>query len=190
MARAPGTVLAPVAPVEVDYPSSDGEPAAESSFQLIPLFYAFDALRRRYADRKDVFVAADLLIYYREGSPAAVAPDVFVVFGAANHLRHSYQLWKEPKGPDLVLEITSESTRDKDQGPKREIYRQLGVREYWQYDPTGDYLKPPLQGLEAGAAFGSRRPPPRGSAHRRTRGAAPRAGRERSGKPMTRTGSR
>ena len=148
MARAPGTVLAPVAPVEVDYPSSDGEPVAESSFQLIPLFYAFDALRRRYADRKDVFVAADLLIYYREGSPAAVAPDVFVVFGAANHLRHSYQLWKEPKGPDLVLEITSESTRDKDQGPKREIYRQLGVREYWQYDPTGDYLKPPLQGLE------------------------------------------
>ena len=148
MARAAGTALAPVAPVEIEYPSSDGEPVAESSFQLIPLFYAFDALRRRYAGRKDVFVAADLLIYYREGSPAAVAPDVFVVIGAPNHLRHSYQLWKEPKGPDLVLEITSESTRDKDQGPKREIYRQLGVREYWQYDPTGDYLKPPLQGLE------------------------------------------
>ena len=22
------------------------------------------------------------------------------------------------------------------------------MREYWQYDPTGDYLEPPLQGLE------------------------------------------
>ena len=149
MARAAGTALAPVAPVEIEYPSSDGEPVAESSFQLIPLVYAFDALRRRYADREDVFVAADLLLYYQEGNPAAaVAPDVFVVIGAPNHLRHSYQMWKEPKGPDLVLEITSASTRDRDQGPKREIYRELGVREYWQYDPTGDYLKPMLQGLE------------------------------------------
>ena len=147
-AGAAGTALAPVAPVEIEYPSSDGEPVAESYFQLIPLFYAFDALQRRYADRDDVFVATDLLIYYRKGTMDSVAPDVFVVFGAANRPRHSYQLWKEPKGPDFVLEITSASTQAKDQGPKRETYRQLGVREYWQYDPTGDYLKPPLQGLE------------------------------------------
>ena len=150
-AGAAGTALAPVAPVapvETEYPSSDGEPVAESYFQLIPLFYAFDALQRRYADRDDVFVATDLLIYYRKGTMDSVAPDVFVVFGAANRPRHSYQLWKEPKGPDFVLEITSASTQAKDQGPKRETYRQLGVREYWQYDPTGDYLKPPLQGLE------------------------------------------
>ena len=147
-AGAAGTALAPVAPVEIEYPSSDGEPVAESYFQLIPLFYAFDALQRRYADRDDVFVATDLLIYYRKGTMDSVAPDVFVVFGAANRPRHSYQLWKEPKGPDFVLEVTSASTQAKDQGPKRETYRQLGVREYWQYDPTGDYLKPPLQGLE------------------------------------------
>ena len=143
-----GTALAPVAPVEIDYPSSDGEPLAESYFQLIPLVYAFDALRRRYADREDVFVAADLLIYYRRGTRESVAPDVFVVLGAENRPRHSYLLWQEPKGPDFVLEITSASTREKDQGPKRETYRRLGVREYWQYDPTGDYLAPPLQGLE------------------------------------------
>ena len=31
---------------------------------------------------------------------------------------------------------------------KRRLYRSLEVREYWQYDPTGDYLEPPLQGLE------------------------------------------
>ena len=148
MAYVAGTALAPVAPVEIDYPSSDGEPLAESYFQLIPLVYAFDALRRRYADREDVFVAADLLIYYREGTRESVAPDVFVVLGAANRPRHSYLLWQEPKGPDFVLEITSASTRDRDQGPKRETYRRLGVREYWQYDPTADYLEPPLQGLE------------------------------------------
>ena len=147
-AGATGTALAPVAPVEIDYPSSDGEPLAESYFQLIPLVYAFDALRRHYAHRDDVFVAADLLIYYQRRTKKSVAPDVFVVFGAENRPRHSYLLWQEPKGPDFVLEVTSASTQDKDQGPKRETYRRLGVREYWQFDPTGDYLRPPLQGLE------------------------------------------
>ena len=34
-----------------------------------------------------------------------------------------------------------------DQGIKRGLYAYLGVSEYWQYDPTGDYLKPPLAGF-------------------------------------------
>ena len=31
---------------------------------------------------------------------------------------------------------------------KPELYARLGVHEYWQYDPTGDYLEPALQGAE------------------------------------------
>jgi Uma2 family endonuclease len=46
-----------------------------------------------------------------------------------------------------VLEIISKNTRSKDQGAKKGIYAFLGVREYFQYDPTGDYLTPQLQGL-------------------------------------------
>ena len=38
------------------------------------------------------------------------------------------------------------STRKEDLGRKREIYASLGVREYWLFDPTGDYLAPRLQG--------------------------------------------
>ena len=34
-----------------------------------------------------------------------------------------------------------------DQGTKRERYAALGVQEYFQYDPTRDYLEPPLQGF-------------------------------------------
>ena len=45
--------------------------------------------------------------------------------------------------------VMSRSTRGEDQGKKRRLYERLGVREYWQYDPTGDYLKPALQGAEA-----------------------------------------
>ena len=133
----------------VDYPSSDGKPVAESDFQLTVLTYAREALRSHFRTREDVYVAANLLIYHREGDEEArVAPDVFVVVGASNHERMSYLLWQEPKAPDWVLEITSRSTRHEDQGRKRELYRRLGVSEYWQYDPTGDYLRPALQGLE------------------------------------------
>ena len=56
-------------------------------------------------------------------------------------------LWNEPKAPDFVMEITSRRTRSQDQGPKRGTYAFLGVQEYVQYDPTSDYLRPPLRGL-------------------------------------------
>ena len=141
-----------LAPAKVHYPSSDGKPMAESDFQRTPLMYAVDRLRRHFRRRRDVYVSGNLLIYYREGVPSAVvSPDVFVVLGAGNQDRSSYLLWKEPKEPDFVLEITSRTTYREDQGRKREVYRTLGVREYWQYDPTGDYLEPPLQGLELSA---------------------------------------
>ena len=138
-----------LAPAKVRYPSSDGKPMAESDFQRTPLMYAVGRLRRHFRRRRDVYVSGNLLIYYEEGVPGAVvAPDVFVVFGAANEDRSSYRLWMEPKGPDFVLEITSRTTYREDQGKKRAVYQTLGVPEYWQYDPTGDYLEPPLQGLE------------------------------------------
>ena len=137
-----------LAPARVEYPASDGRPVAESDHQFIPLTYAANRLREHYREREDVYVAGNLLIYYEEGTQERVAPDVFVVLGAARRKRTSYVLWEEPKGPDFVLEVTSRSTRREDQGTKRRLYERLGVREYWQYDPTGDYLEPALQGLE------------------------------------------
>ena len=135
-------------PPPVDYPDSDGQPVAETDFQRIPLWYANDALARYFRDRNDVYVSANMFVYFEEGNPrAVVAPDVFVVLGAPDHKRRSYKVWEEPKTPDFVLEITSHSTRSADQGPKRRIYAEIGVQEYWLFDPTGDYLDPPLKGL-------------------------------------------
>lgn len=37
--------------------------------------------------------------------------------------------------PDLVVEVTSRSTRDWDRGRKAEIYAGAGVRHYWLADP-------------------------------------------------------
>ena len=95
-----------------------------------------------------------MFIYDEEGNPqSSVAPDVFVVFGVPARTRESYFLWQEARGPDFVMEIASRSTFERDRVAKPERYAGLGVREYWQYDPRGVLLAPPLQGfvLEHGA---------------------------------------
>lgn len=79
-------------PAAVDYPDSDGHPVAETDFQRIPLWYANDVLARHFRDRNDVYVSANMFVYFEEGNPkAAVAPDVFVVLGAPDHKRRSYK---------------------------------------------------------------------------------------------------
>jgi Uma2 family endonuclease len=134
---------------EAEYPSEDGRPMAETDFQRIPLIYAVEALDAYFQDRPDVYVSGNLLLYYEEGNPkASVSPDVFVVFGIPKRKRRSYFVWKERKAPDFIIEITSKSTYNEDQGIKRGLYAVLGVREYFQYDPTGDYLQPALRGLK------------------------------------------
>ena len=140
------SVLSPV----IDYPCSDGQPMGESDLHIDCITYLRDALRRQFERRgqRDVYVAGNMFLYYEVGNPrAVVAPDVFVVLGAPAHPRDSYLLWKEPKGPDFVLEVTSASTRREDEGRKRELYAALGVQEYFLYDPRGEYLAPPLQGF-------------------------------------------
>lgn len=131
----------------IHYPETDGQPMAESDFQRTPMSYAIDALRHHFRARQDVYVSGNLLLYYEEGNPAAaVAPDCFVVFGIAKYDRRIYKLWEEGKVPDFVLEITSKKTAEYDQRDKPKLYAKLGIAEYWQYDPTGDYLNPILQG--------------------------------------------
>ncbi len=122
---------------------------AESDFQRQYLTYGVEVLRIYFQTRTNVYVSGNLFVYYEQGNPkAVVAPDVFVVFGVAKRNRRSYKTWEaENKAPDFILEITSKSTVSEDQGVKRGVYAFLGVREYFQYDPTGDYLEPQLKGL-------------------------------------------
>ena len=138
----------------IDYPSSDGKPLAESERHAIATVDAWQALKRFFASRPDVYVGMDMLLYHVEGDPRrSVVPDVFVVLGVPKlpH-RDTWLLWEEGRAPDFVLEVTSRTTRREDEGRKRRLYRDLGVAEYWQFDPTGDYLSPLLKGarLEGG----------------------------------------
>ena len=140
-------VVAPAATAAVEYPSSDGKPMADNDAQRRAMVYALSALEIRFADRDDVYVSGDLLIYYREGNPrASIAPDVFVVHGVAKRTRMTYLLWEEGKAPDFVLEVASANTWREDEGAKREVYERLGVSEYAQFDPTGEHLGTRLKG--------------------------------------------
>ena len=104
-------------------------------------------LLRRYFEGQQVYVSGNLLFYYVQGDPKkCVVPDVFVVKDADPKKRRTYKLWIERKSPDAVIEVTSRKTKKKDQVTKPALYRQLGVREYFMFDPTEDYLHPPLQG--------------------------------------------
>ena len=134
--------------LSIEYPSSDGEPMAESELQFVPLTDTVIILKIWFAHRPDVYAAGDMLVYYRmNDNGIRVAPDVFVVFGAAgNHPRDSWIVWREGKGPDFVMEIASPSTWEWDAEGKRSIYAGLGVTEYWRFDPTGKCFTPPLVG--------------------------------------------
>lgn len=131
----------------IEYPASDGEPMAETDIHRDEMADAIDTLKDRYADADDVYVAGNLFIYYEEGNPAArFAPDVFVVRGVPKKKRRVYKLWEEHLPPAFVLEVTSRGTRLEDKGLKKELCAELGVEEYFLFDPEGETLKPPLQG--------------------------------------------
>jgi len=132
---------------EVVYPDSDGSPMTESDITRDYLIYAIEALDRYFQAAANVYVSGNLFIYYEQGNPrAVVSPDVFVIFGVEKKKRSSYKTWEEGgKVPDFILEITSRTTASEDRGLKKGLYAYLGVREYFQYDPTADYLRPSLQ---------------------------------------------
>jgi Uma2 family endonuclease len=139
------TITTTVRPIH--YPESDGKPMGETDVHIDVLIYLREALKDYFRAEPQVYVAGNMLLYYEEGNPAAcVAPDVFVVQGVAKGERRTYKLWEEGQPPTVVFEITSRSSRLEDVGTKRALYAMLGVREYFLYDPLGEYLRPPLQG--------------------------------------------
>ena len=65
-----------------------------------------------------------------------VQPDLLFVSREREHLLSDGE--KVRGAPDLVVEILSPSTADKDRGSKRELYGRHGVAEYWLVDPIAE----------------------------------------------------
>ncbi len=137
---------------DMEYPTSDGQPMAETTLHRKIMADLIEALERHIAGVPDIWVGGNLFLCYRKGDPsAALAPDVLLAKGVTWWDRPNYLLWEET-APSLVIEVTSRKTRREDRGKKRDIYEQIGVEEYVLFDPYGDWLRPRLQGfrLEGG----------------------------------------
>lgn len=136
---------------KIFYPESDGMPLPDGLHQYKYFLEILSVLELFFSTRPDVAVGGDIFIYYVEGNrQMRVAPDCFVVFGGdieSLERNDTYLLWEVGKPPDFVLEIGSPSTANNDLTGKRDLYAQLGMGEYWRYDPTGeDHYGEPLVG--------------------------------------------
>ena len=131
-----------------DYPTSDGRPMAETDDHRDLMAELIETLRMYYQASPRVYVSGNLLVFYERGNKRRhVSPDVFVVRGIARHNRPNYLIWEERKAPEVVIELTSKTTKREDLVKKFALYRDvLKVREYFLFDPHRDYLQPQLQG--------------------------------------------
>lgn len=132
----------------VVYPTSDGKPMAETDVHYHVLVNTRERLSAWFAGRTDVYVSGNLLVYYVPGRPrVSLAPDGFVVFGVPPGDREVFKTWEEGAFPAVVFEFTSKTTRREDQRTKFAVYQDIWkVKEYFLFDPLGDYLDPPLRG--------------------------------------------
>ena len=99
-------------------------------------------LRSHFSPRPDTVVDSGGIIFYDRDdmSRHQVRPDVYVAFDVdAESLRErdGYVVHEAGKPPDFALEVASRTTRRRDTGIKRILYAQIGIAEYWRFDPKG-----------------------------------------------------
>jgi Uma2 family endonuclease len=127
---------------EIYYPDSDGESVANNTEHYELIATTKSGLDKLFADRDDVFVAADLFWYPVEGNPKiAIAPDVMVAFGRPPGARKSYKQWEEVNTPfHVVFEFLSDSNTTKEMAQKAMFFDRYGAEEYYVYDMDSGVL--------------------------------------------------
>ena len=139
---------------EIVYPETDGMPLPDGETQAPVYRRVVGIIAVHVRNIPGARVNGNTFIYYIEGSTGfSVSPDCYVVLNLSPEAMESidrnnvYLLWEVGKAPDFVMEIGSKNTAAVDMGRKRDLYAELGVREYWRYDPTGgEFYGEPLVG--------------------------------------------
>lgn len=119
--------------------TDDGMPM-ESNRHVLQMILLRETLEYAWTGRNDFFVGTNMFLYYSTLQTKRNdfrGPDVFVVLGTERRDREAWVIWEEDgKHPDVVIELTSDSTRRYDHGEKKRIYGELiGVPEYFIFDP-------------------------------------------------------
>ena len=131
---------------EIFYPISDGEPIAESYDHMEAMSMTLMVLKM-YLKGQRATVLANQFFYYEEGKPESrTTPDAMVIFDVEPGGRDCYKVWEEGAVPKVLFEITSASTENEDKNRKKHLYEQIGVEEYWLFDPRKEWIKTQLLG--------------------------------------------
>lgn len=139
------TLIEPIATLDVvlpptqdELPYDDGIPM-ESERHVLQMHLLMETLRLRWAERQEFYVGGNMFVYFsleQVRNKDFRGPDVFVVLGVPRRERKSWVVWEEGKGPDVVIELLSDSTAERDKTEKKQIYQnQLRVPEYFWFDP-------------------------------------------------------
>ena len=67
---------------EIEYPTGDGKPVAETGLHVRELLGTFETLDDHFAGQPNVFVGANMFLYYQKGNRRKhVSPDVMLTMG-------------------------------------------------------------------------------------------------------------
>ena len=147
---ATGTAMLPyVKRGEIDYASLDYNPdepePMPDAMEQEPVIQEFIGIMgSRFTDfgnRPDVFLSSNTILCYDPSNlNVRRQPDIYLSFGvdqAAIRRRRIYLPWEAGKPPDLALEVGSLSTGPSDTIVKPRVYADIGIPEYWRFDPSG-----------------------------------------------------
>ncbi len=124
---------------------SDGVPM-ETPWHFRAMSNLIESAEHHFQGRDDYYTAGNMFLYY---SPEQArnkdfrGPDFFFVWNT-NHLpdRRFWYVWEEKRTPNVVIELSSPSTREEDHTVKKDIYEQiLRVADYYCFDPDGNILE-------------------------------------------------
>jgi Uma2 family endonuclease len=128
----------PLPPTQDDLPCDDGMPM-ESQRHYSQMSLLIECMERHLAQQDHGFTAGNMFVYFSAAQLRGQdfrGPDFFVVLDVPKGERKSWVVWEEGKGPDVVIELLLESSRDRDKQEKKQVYQnQIRVPEYFWFDP-------------------------------------------------------
>jgi Uma2 family endonuclease len=149
-----------LAPLPFELVLDDGEPLESEWHTLqLPLLRELIGQAMKEQSRTDFYVGDNMFVYYSleqarevydeeveqpETKRAFRGPDVFWVGGVdPNRERRVWIAWEEGgKLPDVIVELLSPSTAQKDRTEKKDLYaRVFGTAEYFLHDPETRQLE-------------------------------------------------
>ncbi|MDS4021354.1 MAG: Uma2 family endonuclease [Candidatus Competibacter sp.] len=143
----------PCPPTQDELPCEDDIPM-ESERHKLQMELLLETLQPWLAQRGDGYAGGNMFLYFSLAQTRGQyfrGPDMFVVLGVPRGERKSWVVWEEGKAPDVVVELLSDSTRERDKALKKQVYReQLRIPEYYWYDPFNpdDWAGFRLSGME------------------------------------------